>query len=140
MKGEETYLLSDDRRIEPPPKREWYGEEKEYEDFFRAEWYDLHYKKVRCEIDKHYDNVALALSLTATLAWLFAFVIAAVSLKWVWLAALGVILSPFFGVISQCAILELLARWKASLRLRSNRKEKLTFKQTFKFGNQNGSK
>lgn len=140
MKEKETYLLSDDRRIEPPPKREWYGEEKEYEDFFRAERYDLHYKKVRCEIDKHYDDVALVLSLIAALAWLAAFVVAAVSLKWVWLAALGVILSPFFGVISQCAILELLARWKASLRLRSSRKEKLTFKQTFKFGNQNGSK
>lgn len=140
MKEKENYLLSDDRRIEPPTKREWYGEEKEYEDFFRAERYDLHYKKVRCEIDKHYDDVALILSLIAALAWLAAFVVAAASLKWVWLAALGVILSPFFGVISQCAILELLARWEASLRLRSSRKEKLTFKQTFKFGNQNGSK
>lgn len=134
------WLSGYDSRIEPPPKREWYGEEKEYEEFCRAEWYDLHYKRVRCEIDKHYDDVALVLSLIAVLAWFVAFVVAAVSLKWVWLAALGVILSPFFGVISQCAILEMLARWKASLRLRSNRKEKLRFKQTFKFGNQNGSK
>lgn len=140
MKEKETYLLSEDRRIEPPPERKWYGEEKEHEDFFRAEWYDLHYKKVRCEIDKHYDDVAFALSFIAVLAWLLAFVAVAVLLKCVWLAILGVILSPFFGVISQSAILELLARWKASLRLRSSRKEKLTFKQTFKFGNQNGSK
>ena len=140
MKEKETYLLSEDRRIEPPPKRKWYGEEKEYEEFCCAERYDKHYKKVQCEIDKHYDDVTFVVSLIAVLAWLLAFVAVAVLLKCVWLAILGVILSPFFGVISQSAILEMLARWKASLRLRSNRKEKLTFKQTFKFGNQNGSK
>lgn len=140
MKEKEDWLSGNNSRIEPPPKRKWYGEEKEYEEFCRAEWYDKHYKRVRCEIDKHYDDVALALSLIAVFAWLAAFVVAAVSLKWVWLAVLGILLSPFFGVISQCAILELLARWKASRCLRSNHREKTTFKQTFKFGNQNGSK
>ena len=140
MNENKTYLLSEDRRIEPPPKRKWYGEEKEYEEFCRAEWYDKHYKKVRWEIDKHYDDVALVLSFIAALAWILAFLAVTVLLKCVWLVVLGIILSPFFGVISQCAILELLARWKASLSLRSSRKEKLTFNHTFKFGNQNGSK
>ena len=140
MRKKENWLSDYDSRIEPPPKRTWYGEETEYEKLCRAEEYDKHYKGVRCEIDKHYDDVTFGFCIIATLAWCLAFVIVALSSKIVWLVILGIILAPFFGVISQCAILELLARWKASLRLRSNRKEKFTFKQTFKFGNQNGSK
>jgi hypothetical protein len=141
MKEKETKWLSGyGSRIEPPPKRTWYGEETEYEKLCRAVEYNKHYKRVRREIDKHYNDVTLAICIIATFAWCLAFVIVALSLKIVWPVIPGVILAPFFGVISQCAILELLARWKASLRLRSNRKEKFTFKQTFKFGNQNGSK
>ena len=128
--------LSPDSRIEPPPKREWYGDEAH-----RALLYAEHIRINRRNIDKHYPAAIGIPASIAGIAWGVAAHIYACHIDSAMFLICGIALAPFVGVACGFLLTEVFARGMAyDDFLRQPRKSKPLFKQTFKFGKQNGSK
>lgn len=128
--------LSGDSHIEPPPKREWYGDE-----VYRALRYAEHVRINRRNIDKHYP-VAIGIPASiAGIAWGVAAHIYACHIDSAMFLICGIALAPFVGVACGFLLTEVFARGMAYVDfLRQPRESNLSTKQTFKFGKQNGSK
>lgn len=129
------WLSGYDSRIEPP-ERKWYGEEA-----YRALRYAEHVKINRRNIDKHYPAaIGFPASIVGILCGVTAYSYGH-HIDSVTFIVCGMALSPFVGVACVFLLTEVWARGIAyNDFLRQPRKSKLSFKQTFKFGNQNGSK
>lgn len=143
MKEKETWL-SGDSRIEPPPKREWYGKQTEVTELRRAYTYAEFLKITRRNIDEKYAGVFILSFLVITAS------IAVIAICWArkvdscWPAVIATPLAIAVSGAFYWSVLDLWARGYAFLTLFLDRryigKSKPSFKQTFKFGKQNGSK
>lgn len=135
MKEKENWLSGYDSRIEPPPKREWYGDKA-----YRALRYAEHVRINRRNIDKHYPEAIGIPAAIAAISWGIAAYSYGYHIDSAAFIACGIALSPIVGVACGFLLIEVWARGMAyNDFLRQPRKSKLSFKQTFKFGKQNGS-
>lgn len=135
MKEKEEWLSCDDSRIEPPPKRK-----RDEQEAYRALRYAEHVKINRRNIDKYYPAAIGLPAAIAAISWgvaVFSYGYRTDSAAFV---VCGMALSPIVGLACGLLLTEVWARGMAyNDFLRQPRKSKLSFKQTFKFGKQNGS-
>lgn len=136
MKEKEKWLSCDDSRIGPPPERKWYGEGA-----YHALRYAEHVKINRRNIDKHYPEAIGIPAVIAAISWGIAAYSYGYHIDSAAFVVCGMALSPLVGLTCGLLLTEVWARGMAyNDFLRQPRKSKLSFKQTFKFGKQNGSK
>ena len=141
---EKNWLSEHDSLIEPPPKRGWYGKQTEDTELRQAYTYAEFLKIARRNIDEKYAGVFMLLFLVmiASIAGMALYWARKVGSCWSVVAAtpLAIAVSGAF----YWAVLDLWARGYAFLTLFFDRryigKSKPSFKKTFKFGKQNGSK